>query len=64
MKVGLGGAWLIAPALGPLLLGGDPRSGMTYAAVAALFLATGMLATLVPALRAAAVDPIEALRAE
>lgn len=62
--VGLAGAWLVAPALGPLLLGGDPRSGLTYAAVATLFLATGMLATVVPALRAAAVDPIEALRSE
>lgn len=62
--VGLGLAWLVAPALGPLLLGGDPRSPLTYAAVAAIFLLTGMLAALTPALRAAAVDPIQALRSE
>jgi putative ABC transport system permease protein len=62
--VGLAGAWIVAPALGPLLLGGDPRSGMTYVAVATLFLATGILATLVPALRAATADPMEALRSE
>jgi putative ABC transport system permease protein len=62
--LGLGGAWVVAPSLGPLLLGANPRSGMTYAVVATVFVATGLLATIVPALRAAAVDPIEALRSE
>jgi len=64
VAIGLGLAWLVAPALGPLLLGGDPRSGLTYLAVALAFLTTGGAAALAPALRAASVDPIEALRSD
>ena len=62
--VGLLLAWLVSPILGAFLLGLDPRSADTYAAVAMTFLGTGMLAALVPALRAGAVDPARVLRGE
>jgi ABC-type antimicrobial peptide transport system permease subunit len=62
--VGLLLAWLVSPILGAFLLGFDPRSADTYAAVAMTFLGTGMLAALVPALRAGAVDPARVLRGE
>lgn len=57
-------AWVVAPALGPLLLGADPRGWTTYALVAAVFLTTGMSAALLPALRAARTDPARALGAD
>ena len=55
---------LAAPVLSALLLGLDPRSPGVYAAVAIGFLATGVGAAAVPALRAARVDPARALRRE
>jgi hypothetical protein len=62
--VGLALAWLAAPALGAVLLGGDPRSPGVFGGVALAFLGTGALAALVPALRAGSVQPAEVLRGE
>ena len=42
----------------------SPLDGSTYAAVSALLLAAAVVASYVPARRAAALDPVEALRAE
>jgi predicted permease len=64
VAVGLALAWLAAPALSVLLLGLDPRSPTVYTAVAVGFLATGLCAAALPALRAARVDPARALRRE
>jgi putative ABC transport system permease protein len=47
-----------------LLYGVAPRDPATFAAAAALLLAIAVAASLVPAMRAARVDPVEALRAE
>ena len=60
--VGLGLAWLASPVLGVILLGLNPRSPGVYAAVAVGFVSLGMVAALVPALRAARVDPAQVLR--
>jgi hypothetical protein len=64
VAVGLLLAWLASPVLAAFLLGLDPRAGDTYAAVALIFVGMGMLAALVPALRAGAVDPARVLRGE
>jgi predicted permease len=62
----LGGA-LAFPALRltrRLVFGIEPHDPQTLAVAAGLLLAVGVLATLVPALRASRIDPIEAIRAE
>jgi len=62
--IGLALAWLLAPILGVVLLGLDPRAPLTYIAVAVSFVAVGLGAALVPALRAANVEPAEVLRGD
>jgi putative ABC transport system permease protein len=64
VAVGLLLAWLASPVLAAFLLGLDPRAADTYATVALVFVGMGMLAALVPALRAGAVDPARVLRGE
>jgi putative ABC transport system permease protein len=62
--VALGGATaaLLAPRVSELLYGVGPHDPVTYALVAGALLATAALAAVLPARRAAAVDPNEALR--
>ena len=55
-------AWVVAPLIAVALLGGDPRSPPVYLGVAGAFLLAGFGAALVPALRAAALDPAQVLR--
>lgn len=62
--VGLAGAWLAAPVLGAILLGGDPRSPLVFGGTALTFLGAGLGAALVPALRAGRVEPASVLRSE
>ena len=47
-----------------LLFGVSAVDPLTYAAVSALLMAAAVLASYVPARRAMAIDPVEALRAE
>jgi putative ABC transport system permease protein len=61
---GLAGALLITPAVAHLLYAVEPTDPPTYAAVVATLAVVGWLACLWPARRAAAIDPIQALRAE
>ena len=65
LAIGLGLllAWLVAPYIGALLQI-DLRAPSMFAGVAAVFLATGLVAALIPALRAAATDPADVLRGE
>jgi predicted permease len=62
--VGLAGAWLAAPILGAILLGGDPRSPLVFGATALTFVGAGLGAALIPALRAGRVEPASVLRSE
>jgi predicted permease len=62
--VGLAGALAAMTLLARWLYGIGPRDPLTFAAVAALLGAVALVATYVPALRAAGVSPVEALRVE
>ncbi|MEW6321920.1 MAG: ABC transporter permease [Acidobacteriota bacterium] len=60
--LGLGLAAGLTTAMQLLLFRVSPYDPLTYVAVALILMATGILACLVPARRAAAVDPMHALR--
>lgn len=64
LVLGVGGALLLTRALAGLLYGVSPDDPATLAFVAATLAATAVVATIVPAWRAAGVNPIIALRAE
>jgi ABC-type antimicrobial peptide transport system permease subunit len=57
-------AALVAGFLRKLLFGVSPWDPATMAAIAAILAVTSLFASFIPARRAAAVDPVEALRAE
>lgn len=61
---GLAVAWLLAPVLGAVVLSSNPRSPGTFLGVAVSFVSVGLIAALLPARRAAAVDPAQVLRGE
>jgi ABC-type antimicrobial peptide transport system permease subunit len=62
--LGLGGAALVAPALSGFLAGVSPVDPLAYGGVAAVFAGVGLLASWLPARRAARIRPAEALREE
>jgi predicted permease len=62
--IGLGAAAMLTQLMKSLLFGVSPLDPVTFAAVPMLLAAAAMLASYLPARRAASVDPVEALRAE
>ena len=62
--LGVGLAVALSRLIASLLYGISPRDPLTLAAAAFVLLAVGLLASLLPAKRAAKVDPVEALRSE
>jgi putative ABC transport system permease protein len=66
LGIGLGGigAWWLSSYLTALLFGIKPFDFITYAAVAALLLATALAACYLPGRRAMRIDPVVALRTE
>jgi predicted permease len=64
LTLGLAAAALVARALGSLLFGVRWFDPLTYVFVGLVLAAAGLLAALLPAVRAARVDPLTALRAE
>lgn len=62
--IGLGGAVLATRAIASLLFGVSQFDIVTYAAVTLTLLGISALACIIPARRAASVNPVEALRAE
>lgn len=64
LVIGLAGATLLIGVMEALLFEVTPTDPVTYAGVSALLLSIAMVATHLPARRAASVDPVDALRAE
>jgi putative ABC transport system permease protein len=64
MAAGLAFAAMLAQLLGVVLFQVQPRDPTIFAGVAVVLAFTGLAACLIPALRATAVDPLTALRAE
>lgn len=64
LGVGVLGAALLTRFLAAILFGVSPHDPATFGALAAVLGGVALLAILVPARRAARIDPIEALRAE
>jgi predicted permease len=62
--LGLGGAVALSSLMKSLLFGVTPLDPMTYAIMPVVLLAAALAACYFPAQRAAAVDPVETLRAE
>jgi ABC-type antimicrobial peptide transport system permease subunit len=61
---GLAAALAVSRVLSSLLFGVGSHDPVTFALVTLLLIVVALLATLVPARRAASVNPMEALRAE
>ena len=57
------GAVVLGALLSTVLFGVGPIDAVTYLSVSSVLLAVAALACLLPALRAAAIDPMTALRA-
>jgi predicted permease len=64
VAIGLVSAYGLTRLMSALLYGVSPTDPLTYAVVAVVLVGVAMLASYLPARRAASVDPIEALRAE
>jgi predicted permease len=62
--LGLGLAAIAAPLVEPLLFRTSPRDPAVFAVVAVTLLGMALLATVLPAVRARHVNPVEAMRAE
>lgn len=64
VAVGMIPGWRLAILMGELIRGVSPHDPLVLSLTAATLLASGLLASLVPALRAASVNPIVALRGD
>ena len=64
IAAGLVGAWWLARAVQQFLFEVEPRDPLVFTTVAAVLMLVGVLASWLPARRAARVDPLAALRAE
>jgi ABC-type antimicrobial peptide transport system permease subunit len=61
---GLAGSWFATRAIQSFLFGVGQHDPITIASICALLAVCGMIAALIPARRAASIDPMKALRTE
>jgi len=61
---GLAASWFATRAIGAFLFGVSQHDPLTIASVCALLAVCGLIAALIPARRAASIDPMQALRTE
>ena len=64
LAVGLGIGLLLGPAMSALFFNTSARDPVVFGSTIGLLFTTGVIASLVPAMRAASVDPLTALRAD
>jgi putative ABC transport system permease protein len=64
IAIGLAGAFLTGPVLAKMLFGAGPRDPFILSVVCAGVALAGLLAAYVPALRAASIEPMQALRTD
>jgi ABC-type antimicrobial peptide transport system permease subunit len=64
LGAGMAGAWWLTRLLASLLFGVTATDPVTFGAVAVLLTLVAILASSIPAMRAARVDPLAALRCE
>jgi predicted permease len=64
IAIGFGGAAMLARWMGSLLFGVDPMDAATYIAAASVLAIAAIVASYLPARRAAMIDPVRVLRAE
>ena len=62
LAIGLAGGWLLSRFVQAFLFNLDAHDPIVYLSVAVLLVATGLIASFIPARRAARVDPVTALR--
>jgi ABC-type antimicrobial peptide transport system permease subunit len=63
LAIGLAGSWMLSTLVAGFLFEVRPHDPWIYAAVSGTLAASGLAAALIPARRAARVDPLIALRA-
>jgi predicted permease len=64
LLIGLAGAYFLTSAMTTMLVGVQPTDPVTYVAIITLFLAIAVISCYIPARRAAALDPSNALRSD
>jgi predicted permease len=64
IAIGLAGAWGVSQVLASLLYRVDPRDPVTFAVVPLVLVLPAIVATMLPALRAARVDPTQVMRSD
>jgi predicted permease len=64
LALGLTGGWMLSKSVQSFLFRVDAHNPLVYLGAAAVLMAAGLIAALVPAQRAARVDPVIALRAQ
>jgi len=64
LVLGLAGGFAVSQLMAGMLFGVGPRDPATFFGIPALLAVVGIVASVVPAIRATRIDPLEAIRAE